>query len=136
MISGASETLGYAAEALVLHGDFEHAQEQLDQAFHIVNAYGERIFVPQLRLIQAAIERSRGDTAAAEASIRSAITEARAQGALWLELLARTELAERATPTLEDWQALSACVERLGEADDTSLFAKARALVDSARREL
>ncbi len=40
MISGSSETLGYAAEALLLHGDWQAAQDQLDQALEIVNATG------------------------------------------------------------------------------------------------
>ena len=54
MIAGGSETLGYAAEALVLHGDFDGAQEQLEQALEIVSRYGERIYLPQLLLIQGA----------------------------------------------------------------------------------
>ena len=94
MIAGSSETLGYAAEALVLHGDWSGAEEQLRQAFEIVNTYGERIYLPQLLLTEGAIARARGQRANADASIRRAITEARAQGALWLELLALTELCE------------------------------------------
>ena len=42
MIAGGSETLGYAAEALVLHGDWSGAEERLRQALEIVNTYGER----------------------------------------------------------------------------------------------
>lgn len=116
MISGGSETLAYAAEALVLQGDWEHAQAQLEQALDIVNTYGERIFLPQLLLVQAAIERSRGDSAAAEALIRRAIIEARTQGAAWPEMLALTELVERATPTADDRRALAVLVDQLGEA--------------------
>jgi ATP/maltotriose-dependent transcriptional regulator MalT len=88
MITGGSETLGYAAEALVLHGDWSGAEEQLRQALEIVNTYGERIYLPQLLLTEAAIARGRGQHADADASIRRAITEARAQGARWLETLA------------------------------------------------
>ena len=94
MISGGSETLGYAAEALVLHGDLDGAQEQLRQAFEIVNTYGERIYLPQLLLTEAAINRARGRPAEAEASIRRAVAETSAQGVPWLELLALTELCE------------------------------------------
>src|SRR4029079_19063570 len=36
MIAGSSETLGYAAEALVLHADWDAAEEQLRQAMEIV----------------------------------------------------------------------------------------------------
>ena len=38
MVAGASETLGYAAEALLLAGDSDGAQRQLEQAFQIVNS--------------------------------------------------------------------------------------------------
>ena len=74
MIAGSSETLGYAAEALVLHGDWSGAQEQLQQALAIVNTYGERIYLPQLLLTEGAIARARGQHADADASIRRAIT--------------------------------------------------------------
>ena len=129
MIAGSSETLGYAAEALVLHGDWSGAEEQLRQALEIVNTYGERIYLPQLLLTEGAIARARGQHANADASIRRAITEARAQGALWLELLALTELCEHATATVEDQRTLGALVERLCEASDTTALARARALV-------
>ena len=53
MISGGSETLGYAAEALILGGDLDGAEEQLRQALEIVNNFGERIYLPQLLLLEA-----------------------------------------------------------------------------------
>ena len=129
MIAGSSETLGYAAEALVLHGDWNGAEEQLRQALEIVNTYGERIYLPQLLLTEAAIARARGQLADADTSIRRAIAEARAQGALWLELLALTELCEHATATVDDHRALGALVDRLREARDTTALARAGAVV-------
>ena len=66
MMAGASENLGYAAEALLLHGDWHAAQEQLDQALEIVETYGERIYLPQLLLIEGAIAHARGDPDAAD----------------------------------------------------------------------
>ena len=129
MIAGGSETLGYAAEALVLHGDLGGAEEQLRQALEIVNTYGERIYLPQLLLTEGAIARARGQHANADASIRRAITEARAQGALWLELLALTELCEHATATDEDHRTLGALVDRLCETRDAPALARAGAIV-------
>ena len=65
----------------------------------IVNAHGERVYLPQLFLIEGAIARARGQPAAALASVRRAIEEARAQEAPWLELLALVELcAARRVP--------------------------------------
>ena len=129
MIAGSSETLGYAAEALLLHGDCSGADEQLRQALDIVNTYGERIYLPQLLLTEGSIARARGQDADAEASVRRAVTEARAQGALWLELLALTELCAGATAAGEDHRRLRAIVDELHEARSTIPLARAATLV-------
>ena len=133
MVAGASETLGYAAEALLLAGDSDGAQRQLEQALEIVNAHGERVYLPQLFLIEGAIARARGQPAAALASVRSAIEEARAQEAPWLELLALVELCEHEGAKAKDRQALAALVDRLPEAADTDAVARARALIRGTR---
>jgi len=126
MIQGSSENLGYAAEALILHGDWRAAQEQLDQALEIVERYGERIYLPQLLLIESEIAHARGERAAALESIRRALVEARAQGATWMELLALTELCERGAANAEDKHRLAALVDQLCEASDTTAVARAR----------
>jgi tetratricopeptide (TPR) repeat protein len=133
MISGGSETLGYAAEALVLHGDLNGAEEQLRQALEVVNTYGERIYLPQLLMTEAVIARARGQRADADASIRRAIAEARAQRAPWLELLTLTELCDDATATVDDHRALDALVAQLSEAADTPAIARATALLERTR---
>ena len=132
MMAGASENLGYAAEALLLHGDWQAAQLQLNEALEVVRTYGERIYLPQLRLIEGKIAQARGDPDAAMASIRLAVEEARAQGAGWLELLALTELCERDDATDEDRHALAALVDQLDEASDTTALARAQALLANA----
>jgi tetratricopeptide (TPR) repeat protein len=129
MVAGASESLGWAAEALLLHGDRQAAQEQLDEAFEIVERYDERNYLPQLLLIESAIARERGEPAAALASIRRAIEEARAQGASWLELLTLTDLGERGAANAEDRRRLAALVDQLSEASETTAVARARVLV-------
>jgi len=128
MISGASETLGYAAEALLLAGDLDGARSELDQALHISEKFGERIYLPQLLLTQAAIARGQGDSRLASDSIQSAIAEAREQGAAWFELLAMVELVEHTDATPEDRQTLAALANQLPEASGTVLFSRAQAL--------
>jgi DNA-binding winged helix-turn-helix (wHTH) protein/tetratricopeptide (TPR) repeat protein len=132
MMAGASENLGYAAEALLLHGDWQAAQKSLTQALAIVKTHGERIYLPQLLLIEGSIAHARGEPDAAIASIRRGIGEAREQGATWLELLALTVLCERGAATDEDRRALAALVDQLEEASDTTALTRARALLADA----
>jgi hypothetical protein len=134
MLAGASEVLGYATEALLLAGNLDGAQKQLEEALHTADKLGERVYLTQLYLMQAAIARARGERSAAEASIRRAIAEARAQEAPWLELIALIELCENARAAPEDQGALAALVDRLPEASDTTAVAKARALIDTTKR--
>lgn len=120
MISGGSETLGYAAEALIINGDWQAAQQQLEQALDIVNTYGERIYLPQLMLIQATIAQMRGELNAEAESLRHAISEAQRQGAVWLELLALTKLCECSVHTAEDLSELDLLVQKLRASGDDS----------------
>jgi tetratricopeptide (TPR) repeat protein len=133
MLAGASEDLGYAAEALVLAGDWDAAQHELEEALQIVNRHGERVYLPQLFLIEAAIARGRSESAVAHASVRRAIAEARAQEAPWLELMALLELCEYDGATAEDRQALAALVDQLPEAINTTAVKRARALLVKAK---
>jgi len=98
-----------------------------------VDAHGERVYLPQLFLIEGAIARARGQPAAALASVRRAIEEARAQKAPWLELLALVELCKHEGGKAKDRQALAALVDRLPEAADTGVVAQARALIRGAK---
>jgi len=134
MLAGGSENLGYAAEALLLAADPDAAQQQLREALQHVDKHGERVYLPQLFLIEAAIARGRGDSAGAGASVRRAVAEARAQEAPWLELLALVELCEGEDATAEDRRTLAALVDRLPEAIDTAALTKARALLDATKR--
>ena len=133
MLAGGSETLGYAAEALLLAGEWDAARRQVEEALQIADNRGERVYLPQLFMIEAAIARARGEAAAADAAARRAVAEARAQEAPWLELLALVELCEHKGARAKDRQALAALVERLPEAVDTDAVARARALIRGAR---
>ncbi|HWZ74303.1 MAG TPA: AAA family ATPase [Casimicrobiaceae bacterium] len=134
MLAGASEILGYATEALLLADDLDAAQKHLEEALHIADKLGERVYLPQLFLMEATIARARGERKGADASVRRAIAEARAQEAPWLELIALTELCERDRVRPEDRSALAAVVDQLPEASGTTAVAKARALIETTRR--
>jgi tetratricopeptide (TPR) repeat protein len=132
MWAGSSEVLGYAAEALLLAGDPDGAERELRQALAIVETHGERVYLPQLLLAEAGIARARGQVAAADASLRCALQEARAQEAPWHELVVLVELCAQAGADSADLRALASLVDALPEAADTAVVEKARALLAGA----
>jgi ATP/maltotriose-dependent transcriptional regulator MalT len=129
MVAGASENLGYAAEALMLAGDFAAAQEQLGQAFAIAHTYGERIYLPQLFILQASLARAQANTTAAEAALREGLAEAESQGARWLELLVRIELGEHSGLRGAERRALAALMAELRGAEGTPAVERAATLL-------
>jgi hypothetical protein len=133
MLAGGSENLGYAAEALVLAGDWDAAEAQLREALQFARAHDERVYLPQLLVIESQIARARGEPYAADASVRRAVAEAREQEAPWLELLARVELCQHESATAEDRDALAALADRLAEAGETAAVKKARALLEGKK---
>jgi DNA-binding winged helix-turn-helix (wHTH) protein len=129
MVVGASEILGYATEALVLAGDLVAAEAQLEEALAIASGVNERVYLPQLYLMQASIACKRGDHAFCEASQRQALEEARSQQAPWLELMARNALHDDALASADDREALAMIVDGMPEASDTDAIGKARRLL-------
>jgi len=73
MLAGASEILGYATEALLLAGDLDAGEKQLEEALEIAGKLGERVYLPQLLLMKAAIGRARGDAVAADTATARAV---------------------------------------------------------------
>jgi len=132
MLAGASETLGYAAEALLLSGDWRAAQQQLEAAMTLASRSGELVYQPQLSLLEAAIAQARGDDPQAEATLRRAVVEARAQEAPWLELLALLALCESVYATDADRATLATIVGQLPEATETGASIRARDLLGGA----
>ena len=134
MRAGASEVLGYAAEALLLAGDVEGAQAQLREALEIADALSEGVYRPQLLLLQAAIARAQGESEASAASVRSAVEVARVQEAPWLELLALVDLCASHDAVPAERRALAKLVEELPEAAGTEPVKRARSLQQAAKR--
>jgi hypothetical protein len=94
MLAGASEVLGYAAEALLLAGEWDRAEMQLKQALDMADSTGERVYLTQLHLLQASIDRARNAPEKARESARRALNEARSQASPWLERTALAALGE------------------------------------------
>ena len=129
-----SETLGYAAEALVRAGDWPAARKQLDEAMERASAIGEREYLPRLLLLDARIADALGERDRAREAVRQAIAEARSQEAPWLEMIALSALCERDDATAEDFAALRHVVDQLTEGLDTPPVARARALLAARRK--
>lgn len=127
--SGCTEVLGHAAEALWLAGDFVAAQAQLDEAMQLAQRLGERVYLPQLWLLQGRLAAARGDARAAREAMLEARAEARRQGAPWLEMIALTAHCEAADAQTDDFTALAATLASLSEGFDTVPVTRARALL-------
>jgi hypothetical protein len=93
----------------------------------------ERVYLPQLWLLQAAIARAQGRAAAGAAPVRHAIEEARAREAPWLELLALADLCEHHEETAAERRALATLVDRLPEASDTVPVRRARSILQAVK---
>jgi len=132
MLAGASEILGYATEALLLAGDLDAGEKQLEEALEIAARLDERVYLPQLLLLKAAFARARGDATAAGAAARRAVAEASAQDAPWLELITLTDLCANGSVGAEDRRALARLVDGLPQARDTAASVHARKLLDKA----
>jgi DNA-binding winged helix-turn-helix (wHTH) protein len=130
MLAGASEILGYATEALFLDGDLDAGERQLEEALQIADQLDERVYLPQLLLLEAAFARARGDTVAADAATRRAVAEASAQEAPWLQLITLTDLCANDSARAEDRRALAKLVDGLPQARDTTAVIHARKLLD------
>jgi hypothetical protein len=128
----ASETLGYAAEALALAGDWPAARHEIEEAMHCAEAIGERVYLPQLLLLEARIADALGEQKCAAESIRRAVAEARSQEAPWLEMVALSDLCARKDATPEDRQALGRALEQVDGAD-TAPVKRAQAVLAGSR---
>jgi hypothetical protein len=129
MLSGSSETLAYAVQAQLAAGEIGGARAVLGEAFARVEQLGERIYLPQLHLLDSALARRAGEPTRVPSAIRAAIAEAREQGAAWLELLALSELFTHAQPDAHERAALAQLRDSLDEAQDAPAVLHARALL-------
>jgi DNA-binding winged helix-turn-helix (wHTH) protein/tetratricopeptide (TPR) repeat protein len=125
MFSGQVSVLGYATEALMLGGRWQEAGKHVDDALALALRLDERIYIPDLLLLQGRIALEQGDADAARAAMQAALEEARGQDALWMELSALVALNELEKTTREDRAALKSARGRLSEGLDTDLVKRA-----------
>jgi hypothetical protein len=132
MVSGGSEVLCYAVEALLLSQDWDGAQAQLDRARELGRRFSERILFMYHHLLQSRIDLGRGDVAAARRSLESGIAEARSQGSLWMETRLLVHTCGLPDASERDLAALKTAYERLPEGFSTALVSRARELIQRA----
>ena len=118
MYAGNTETLGYAAEALLLAGDLDGAERQLDEAIELTQRTKERSELPNLLLRYSRIAQARGDLAGARSQARDALAEARNSGP-YLVLKCAAALCELPGAADEDFEILSQAYGLLPEGHDT-----------------
>ena len=133
MLAGETETLGYAVEARVIAEDWQAAEAELHEALALADKRTERVYLPQLHLLQAVIARAQGRRADSECAIRRSLDLARAQQSPWHELVALSELCAHKHATAEDRRTLTALVGQLPEAAGTPALEKARACLAGAK---
>lgn len=94
MFGGNTESLGCAAEALLLAGDLSGADAQLDEAFALARRIAEHVEVPSFMLLRGRVALARGDIAAARTSMREALAESRTHRSPHHELKALIALCD------------------------------------------
>jgi hypothetical protein len=114
---------------LILAGRWSDAQKQVKEALSLAHRIGERIFVPDLLLLNARIALGCNDQEGARDAMRRSLDEARAMRALWQELAALVALNELDAASSAMRAELASAYARLTEGLDTPLAEKARTLI-------
>ena len=134
MYCGGTQVLGYAVEALILGKRWSEAQTRIDEALALASRINERIFVPDLYLLQARIALGQGQPDAARSAIEDSLRTARAHQLLGQELSALVALCELDTATPDDLDALESAYGRLREGFDIPEVKRAQALLVKSQR--
>jgi DNA-binding winged helix-turn-helix (wHTH) protein/tetratricopeptide (TPR) repeat protein len=86
MYAGNTETLGYAAMALVLAGDWEQAERQIEESLALAERIDERVMYPYLLRLRGLTALTRGSRERGQEMLVEALAAARAQAAPYEEL--------------------------------------------------
>jgi DNA-binding winged helix-turn-helix (wHTH) protein len=118
MYTGNTETLGYAAEALIMAGDLDGAERQLEEAAELVQRMKERAELTNLLLLHSRIALGRSDDDRARTVARGALAEARNSGPYFI-LKSAAALCELPDATDDDFATLSQAYGALPEGHET-----------------
>lgn len=86
MYAGNTETLGYAAESLVLAEDWKYAERQVEEALELAQRIHEHVSTPYLLRLRARIAAGQGSHDRVRGILNEALTVARRQNAPFEEL--------------------------------------------------
>jgi len=126
---GNTETLSFAAEALLLAGDLAEARVQLDEAEALAARIGEWFELPNLQLTRARVVLAEGNRQGAEALMQVALRTAREQQARYYELKVLVALCSLENPSVGDLTELRGLHGSLPEGLDLPLARRAALLI-------
>lgn len=129
MFAGNTETLAYAAEALILAGDWKGAEAQLDEAMQLAQRIQESVMLTNLLLLRARVAAGRNERTRARELMQEALAIAQNQSSPYFQLRALLALCESDDRTATDVQALRELLTSLREGLDMPLARQAAALV-------
>jgi ATP/maltotriose-dependent transcriptional regulator MalT len=125
MYGGSTEALEFAAEALLLAGDLEGAQRQLDEVVELARRIQEHVELPSFMLLRGRIALARGNLTAARASMREALAESRTRHSPYHELKALIALCDLPNAEPADFDGLRDVHTRLPETHSLPVFRRA-----------
>jgi DNA-binding winged helix-turn-helix (wHTH) protein/tetratricopeptide (TPR) repeat protein len=131
MIASSTEVMAYGIEALILAGDIDAARDELARTLERTRELDEHYYLPMLWMLQARIDRARGEAAAAYRSLGEAVRIARQQGAPGFELKAVCARVEHEAASSADRADLARLLGEITEGADTRDVLKGRELLAS-----
>jgi tetratricopeptide (TPR) repeat protein len=131
MFAGNTETLGYAAETLVLAGDWDGADRQLDEALALADRIHEHVMVPYLLRLRARVAKARESDARCREILLQSLAEARRQDSPFDELKSFVELVKQGLATPSERRALARTYASFPEGRDLPFLKEAARLLES-----
>lgn len=128
--AGNTETLGYAAEALMLAGDWEGAQRELDEMDELARRIDEPVQDCNLWLFRARVATARNESATARKCMNEALAVARSQASPFYELKALTAICEHESAGASELQSLRESYAALPEGHGMPLAQRAATLLN------